>query len=400
MALEGIDALGLNSFGGGGLASMFGPVGGLPQPMTNGVGYTPNRNNAPVYSSAGLTNQLVQPWDNTPGNRSQPYSVNPGSVDPGLWTTLNAASAGSIDRGANAFLGGGFNPWTQESGGPEGMGQAPANQAQQIGDLFSTAQRLGIDTSQYSQNPGTNNLWGERSGERDAMQLYDDLNQHTKDYVSVGGLSNGWSGGGNAMGNRTIYREQDGQLLPVSRPRAFMNNPDNGFFSRDFRDMMMTVGLPALGGVFAAPAAAGSGGASMAGSAANAVGLGSQWASLPAWAQQAATGAAQGALTSGLQGGNPLQGALTGGVTGGAGGAATGLIGSMGLPAWANQAMSGAFRGGLGAMMGGGNAIGGALQGGLGGLGGAYGRSIDPRLMGVGNMAGRTLASLFTSRGQ
>lgn len=394
-----------------GLGHLF---GGLPQPLTNGQNYTPNRNNAPIYSSAGLNQNVATPYTQTAGisRLNQDTAASPGAIDPALRTTLGAGHAGWIDRGANAFLGGGFNPWTMEYGGPEGSQIAPSNQGQSLEQLFNTAQSLGMDTSKYSRDLGHMGIRGERSGTNDAMQLYDDLNQHARDYVSVGGLSQGWSGGPANTASRTIYKDVNGQLLPVTRPQFRGNNQDTGFFSNEFKDMMTTVGSAALGGWMAAPAAAGSTAAGAAGagagaatnagalgsSLANTVGLGSQWAALPGWGQQAISGALRGGLTSAIGGGNPLQGALSGGLGGGTSGMFNGIGSSMNLPSWASQGLSGALQGGLGAALQGGNPMQGLLGGGLGGLGGAFGRSIDPRLGGIGSMAGRGLAHLFAQR--
>lgn len=400
-----------------GLGHLF---GGLPQPLTNGVNYTPDRNNAPIFSAGGITQSLAQPYRGMGGVilPQAEGATNPGSLDPALQTTLSAGGAGWMDRGANAFLGGGFNPWGYETGSSEGERVAPANQGQSLDQLFNTAEALGLNTSGYSRNAGSMGLRGERSGERDAMQLYDDLNRHTRDYVSVGGLSSGWSGGPANTASRTIYREVDGRLLPVTRPQFRGNNQDTGFFSNEFKDAMMTVGSAALGGWMAAPAAAGStaagaaGGAGAAGagagaatnasalggSLANSLGLGSQWAALPGWGQQAVTGALRGGLTSAIGGGNPLQGALSGGLGGGTSGMFNGIGSSLNLPSWAAQGLGGALQGGLGAALQGRNPLQGLLGGGLGGLGGAFGRQIDPRLAGLGSMAGRGLAHLFAQR--
>lgn len=401
-----------------GLGHLF---GGLPQPLTDGNNYTPDRYNAPVFSAGGLNQNMATPYRQVGGVTSlNPNTqANPGSLDRALGTTLSAGGAGWMDRGANAFLGGAFNPWTREMGGPDGESSAPANAGQSLDQLFNTAQSLGMDTSGYSRNLGGAGIRGERSGERDAMSLYDDLNRHTQDYVSVGGLSQGWSGGPANTASRTIYKEVDGKLLPVTRPTYRGNNPDNGFFSQEFKDAMMTVGSAALGGWMAAPAAAGStaagaaaGGTAAAGAAggtaagtagsiasqaANALGLGSQWAAMPAWGQQALTGALRGGLTSAVGGGNPLQGALSGGLGGATSGMFNGIGGSMGLPQWASQGLGGALQGGLSSAVGNGNLLQGMLGGGMGGLGGAFGSSVDPRLAGFGRLAGRGLANLYTS---
>lgn len=79
------------------------------------------------------------------------------------------------------------------------------------------------------------------------MALYDEVNRRTRDYVSVGGLASGWAGGGAGNMARTIYKEVDGQLLPVSRPQFHQRRTNNGFISRD-AIAGMSLMLPAVGG--------------------------------------------------------------------------------------------------------------------------------------------------------
>jgi hypothetical protein len=213
-------------------------VRGLPQPLTDGgPGYTPNRNNAPVYSAAGLSHELDAPYAHNRGyvDRSRLgmsfAAPNPESIDPALGTTLQAGGSGFMSRGALAFLGAGFNPWARESHGAESV--ASPQSGAQLDQLFSLAQQMGIDTSKYTREQ--------------SRELYDELNNMTKDYVSVGGLSQGWAGNGSTVG-RTIYLERDGRLLPVTRPEFHRRQTNNGFFSRDFWQAAATTLLPAFGG--------------------------------------------------------------------------------------------------------------------------------------------------------
>src|ERR1700752_3380035 len=99
-------------------SGMFG--GGLPQPITQGgAGYTPDKRNAPVYSSAGVPTGLNTPWNAMSGvmrpGSMQGGTFNPGTADPMLRATVQAGHAGGIDRGAAAFLGAGYNPWARET---------------------------------------------------------------------------------------------------------------------------------------------------------------------------------------------------------------------------------------------------------------------------------------------
>lgn len=229
---------------------------GLPRPLTSGndPSYRPDRHNAPVYSAAGLSHGLDAPYVNSGGvivrnAIPSPYAPpNSGTIDPMLGLALTAGDSGSMSRGALAFLGQGFNPWTMEMGGPEGEQIVPAHRDGQIKQLFELAEQLGIDTSNYSREPGTLGIRGERvRGLNNVMDLYDRVNDLTRDYVSVGGLSSGWSGGGPSAVARTIYKEVDGKLLPVTRPQFHTRQTNNGFISRD-AIAGMSLMLPAVGG--------------------------------------------------------------------------------------------------------------------------------------------------------
>jgi len=220
--------------------------GRLPQPLTDGTNWTPSRTQAPVYSASGLTHVLDAPYlqaGGMAGARQQPYApANPGTLDPLLGMGIKAGDSGGWARGASAFLGAGFNPWTRDS-----EGNMQPTSGGQIDSLFQLAQNLGIDTSKYTRDPGTVGIRGERSGTNDAMALYDEVNKVAKDYVSVIGLSGGWSGGGLGNMARTIYKEQDGKLLPVTAPTFMQRRTNNGFISRDAIQGMSLM-LPALGG--------------------------------------------------------------------------------------------------------------------------------------------------------
>lgn len=228
-------------------------VRGLPQPLTSGrdPNYRPGRWNAPVYGAGGLSHVADTPYIGQAGainplTRPRPFSPqNPGPVDPALDMTLRAGDSGGMSRGALAFLGQGFNPWARENQGIDGNG-IPADQGNQLQALYELAHNLGIDTRQYNQGAGYMGIRGER-GSNDAMALFDEVNNRTRDYVSVGGLSQGWSGGGAGTTARTIYKEVGDQLLPVSRPRYHQRQTNNGLISRD-AIAGMSLMLPAVGG--------------------------------------------------------------------------------------------------------------------------------------------------------
>lgn len=229
-------------------------VRGLPQPLTNGrdPNYRPGRWQAPVYSASGLSHIADTPYIGQAGVIN-PTTVprafaptNPGSMDPLLGMTLSAGDSGFMSRGALAFLGQGFNPWAKENQGIDGNG-TPAGAGAELDTLFQLAHNLGIDTTKYERTPGSMGIRGERSGSNDAMALFDEVNRRTRDYVSVGGLTQGWSGGNPGTTSRTIYKEVDGQLLPVSRPRYHQRRTNNGLISRD-AIAGMSLMLPAVGG--------------------------------------------------------------------------------------------------------------------------------------------------------
>lgn len=288
-----------------------GMFSGLPQPLANST--------EPTYSSGGLSRVMDTPYRQSGGivrPRDESAGFNPGSMDALLASQLKMGDRGAYSRGASAFLGSGYNPFTMEMGGPEGEQRAPQNQ--NLDALFDTAQQLGLDTSKYSRDTNVG-IRGER-GQNDAVQLYDDLNALTKDYVAVDHMTPD----GKNM-ERTLYRDQGGQLVPVSEPMRRSGRQDSAFFDDSFKEMLMTIGPAVLGGFLAAPAAGAGQAASTAGAAgaAGSAGAAGATSSIP-WGQigsRALTGALQGGVTSALQGGNILQGALTGGLGGAVSGA-------------------------------------------------------------------------------
>ena len=129
-------------------------------------------------------------------------------------------------------------------------------------------------------------------------------------------------------------------------------------------------GLAGAAGTGSALTAAGAAGAAggLGGTLANAIGMGSEYAALPSWAQSGISGALQGAGQSALSGGNPLEGALTGGLGGAISPAIGGAVKDLGLNQTLSGALSGAASGGIRGLLGGSNPLTGALLGGVGGL--------------------------------
>ena len=367
--------------GGGSSALDYGPIGDT---------------GAARYSSGGLSRTLATPYSQSGGvvRPTPDAGFNEGSMDPLLAAQMKMGDRGGYARGASAFLGSGYNPWTMETGGPEGEQRTPQNQ--NVDSLFDMAAQLGMDTSKYSRDIGTPGIRGERSGAMDAAQLYDDLNQYAKDYVSVDHMTDD----GKSM-ERTIYRDQDGQLVPVTQPTRRSAYQDSAFFDDDFKQMLMTIGPALVGGFMAAPAA-GAGAAGTAGGAAGTAGsaggaaAGSASGSIP-WGEigtRALRGALTGGLTSGLQGGNILQGALMGGLSGGASGA--------GIPSGVLGIGKNVLSGALG--MGGGGSGGtagyapNAAGGGVGGVGSSApisGASALIGALGGGSSTGSAAPQLF-----
>jgi hypothetical protein len=319
--------------------------------------------------------------------------------DPLLRAQLQMGGRGGMVNGAGAFLGAAYNPFGFETGPSEGeIIRNDSRPEHSMDQLFSMADQLGMDTSGYSRDYSPsrygflNNLSLEdrldptRGGVKDARSLYNDLNDYTKDYYAIDHMTPD----GKSM-ERTLYLHRNGQYVPVSDPQRRSSRQDTGFFGDEFKEALSTVGLAALGGYLAAPAAgagqAAGSGVGAAASGASQVGTQGLWQSLPNWGRQALTGALRGGLNAGLNGGNILQGALTGGVSGGAGSVIGDVVGDLGLPKWASGGLTGALRGGLGSALSGGDILQGALSGGLsGGLSGAGVPS------GLANIGGRVLA--------
>lgn len=375
-----------------------------------------------------------------------------GLMNPMLRATLDSAKAGGMSMpGVQAFLGSQYRPVEYTAGSPasslesgmQGFG-APAGQAAttkfNVDPLVGLAKSLGYDTSGYNLDPNAQNYnpnaaydpsmpYGGTKGGKDIAGLYNDLNDYTKDYVSIGGLSAGWNPTGDWRGrDQTLYKNVDGKLTPVtdsihdSAPKTggWIRNNQELFMALMAAGTILTGGLAAgaagaagagttaatTGGATATgatgataaggtAAATGAGATGISGGIANALGLGAQWGSLTAAQQAAILGAAQGGISGGLNGGGwegALKGAALGGISGGVGSWGGGALSSAtGLPAWASKALVSAGLGGGTSALTGGDWKRGALGSGLGSLAstGLSGAGVPGELAGkLGGMAG------------
>lgn len=278
------------------------------QPAPN-AGQTPNKNLAPNYTLGGVNTALSSAYGNTRLGNSNvrqmtPAQVAPGPVDEALRQTVQSANSGGITRGANAFLGSGFQPWALELGN-DGEYRPSADASQQWGDLRNLASAIGVNPSAYG------------DGGKDMRTLYDLVNDATKDFYGIGGLSTGWSGTKHPRGaSRTLYRDMGGgNLRPVSNPQHYMANETSGDMLRGaVQDLSMV--LPAFGG-WAGILGTGTAGTLSAGSGLGlTTGLGS---AIGTGAANALVNAGMGAMTSGSGGQGFLSGLLSQGLGAGVG---------------------------------------------------------------------------------
>lgn len=256
MALTGIDSAGLNS-----LFDIYAPkqyqtqavapgtpysddvyntqyTGALPNVMA-GAGSAPSKNMAPTYGMGGLATSMARAGANPWENLNQPLTGNFNSpVDPALRSQIQSAGAGMANRGVQAFLGGGFQPYQREYGGTDAGMIAPPDAEAQWQQLRNLAGGLGFNTQGYG------------NSDQDLNALYNDMNQATKDYWGVSGLE-GWTGNkgsGTNSAARTLYKDVGGQLSPVTAPRYYRNVNDNkALISRDAITGLSMV-MPAFGG--------------------------------------------------------------------------------------------------------------------------------------------------------
>lgn len=290
--------------------------GALPD-FVQGAGGAPSKNLAPSYSTNGLNLNLTQVADPRQLGFAKPRQYSPGSygTDPALNMTINAAGSGGMSRGVQAFLGQGFQPWAVGSSpGMDGSSAGYENDANlQWQQLENLGRGIGFDTSGY----GTQN--------KPLEQMFNDMNNYTKDYYGVAGLQ-GWGGNqqgkaGQNSGARTLYKDDgQGQLRPVSDPVFYHNvNDDKGFIGKESL-AAMSLALPMFGG-WAGMLGAGTGGTLSAGS-----GLGLTTGlsgAIGSGATNALVNAGMGALTSG-SGGKGFLGSLAGSLMGAGMGSVTG----------------------------------------------------------------------------
>lgn len=363
--------VGLGTFatGNGGQTGSTVGTGGLGNPFAGGYGLT-NGTPAPAPAAA--------PVSTGTGAMPPTYDLNTLAGQMYLSGTLNMGGAGQIGTGVNAFLGNDYQPTGTRTGGQymADQGWDPKQISYNLDPLLALGDKMGYKSDVADRlrgisggvghfNPdGTYTQPTEGYGENTWMdyQSYNaGLNDFLKNYVNVSGMSP-WAGKSDPRAAAsTLYQLNNNVLTPAGDPNYY-HAREHGSWAQENQDGVMAAAI--LGGGFLGGSALAAGGAGGAGAgagagwgstAANAVGLGSEWAALPAYAQAGLQGAAQGALTSGVMGGDPLKGALMGGVGGiggslGSAGASyfnpelAGLgkyAGSMGAKYFANQATQG-----------------------------------------------------------
>lgn len=338
--------------------------------------------NAPTYNNPFFTFQ------------NQAYLNPAAQIDPALMMTLGAGNSGGAKYGLEAFL----NHGSDEDSSPLNQGGTDWNTQ----DLKGLAAQFGLS----------------QDGTKE--ELVSRLQDATKDYYAINGMSSGWNPTGDARGaNLTLYRSQDGKLIPVQTGSYSAPQKSLGFLG-DHPGILAPVAVAtggllsaylgagagasgaASGGVGAGAEGAGgiggmsgsfSGGAGAAGagstsitqSIANALGFGNWWSGLPSWGQGMLSGAAQGGIKSGLTGGNPITGAISGAVSGGISGPASGFLSGIGVP----DGLAGVLGRGIGSL--GGGLAGGLAGGSAGSPGGSGGGSSGGGLAGLlGGSAGPT----------
>lgn len=282
------------------------------QPMGS-EGQGPNKNLAPNFHLGGVNTAQSSPHQlGTMGGlvrprRASDLQVHPGQVDPALKQTIQSAGAGGIARGAEAFLGTGFQPWVKEVG-PDGELKNTADAQGQYQQLRNLASAIGINASPYGDV---------NKGQGDMRTLYDLVNNATKDFYGVEGLSQGWSGNPNVRGAaRTMYKDiGGGNLRPVTTPKHFLAEETSGEMLKGaVQDLSMV--LPAFGG-WAGLLGSGTAGTLSAGAGMGlTTGLGS---AIGTGAANALVNAGMGAMASGSGGQGFLQSLLSQGMGAGVG---------------------------------------------------------------------------------
>jgi len=169
------------------------------------------------------------------------YQVNPfqgAGLDTALQAQILAGDRGGINHGLSAFVGG-LNPNTLFNSNYNSEGyEHPSDTAErnaQWQNIANLAQGLGIDPRSY--------------GSKEAM--YNDLQNRTNDYYTVGGLTQATAGkaGGN-LAQRTLYKfnPNGGTLDAVTRPVNYVDsNSDKGFIGREGLTALSMM-MPMFGG--------------------------------------------------------------------------------------------------------------------------------------------------------
>ena len=190
-------------------------------------------------------------------------------LDPALAMTLNAGGAGSMYSGLSAFI-----PYANNNEFMAANAAAQGGSGYSDGDMQNLAKSMGIDV-----------------GDKTGLDLQNTLNSQLKDYVSIRGMSAGWNPTGDIRGaNDTLYKRQDGQLVPIQQGSNY-SAPTKGSYISDNPWVLApfaVVGGGLLAGALGAGAGAGGAGASSGAGAGGAAAVG-------------ATGAG-GAGTAGLSG--------------------------------------------------------------------------------------------------
>lgn len=371
------------------------------------------QSNAPTYNTTGIADYFA-------GNRAGAMTM-----DPMLQAAIKNGNSGSLTRGVQAFLGNTYNPGHYEQNGAE------STYVDNSQPLFGLAHDLGFNMSNYrpAANNQANDFWAMRGiadpqGGTSTNQLMNQLNDYTKDYYGVSGMSSGWDGGKNGYRGAasTLYKDNgQGQLQAASLPQMFKAKENSGFFKQEAGRELLTalsMVMPAFGG------AAGLLGQGAAGTLSAGSGLGAT----SGLASAIGTGATNALVNAGsnylLSGGRGGIGGILGSL-GGAGLSAAGnsLMGNAGgLSDFFNTANAGSMGSvynpmqGLNQMMSS-TGLSNSPLGGLAGLFGGFGQNgisadtlrslsgqmggnylaqrLDPRLGGLGSQAGRSLADFY-----
>lgn len=194
-------------------------------------------NSAPTLSMNGVDQRNYNP---VIAGSMQPVSQlqmsNP--TDPMMQDQLTAANVGNLSHGVNALLGRGYQPYWNETGGPEGESTFHTNlePAKNLASLF------GVNSSAY-----------DLTGRQGASSFINDLNTATNPYYSVSGLSRSWAPNPNdaRQAATTLYQNNGQGQLQQAAPSTFYSAPRTGGFLRQNADeisgILGTV-LPAFGG--------------------------------------------------------------------------------------------------------------------------------------------------------